>query len=328
MLEKDKYTIDPKGAHPHDAYQQFADDLGGTWDGEELRIKTDWCDIKGYSFEFLDKFIVAVFEMDSDRPVITKHTVLPDDHYITVRLGLGATYKRDGTVKKFNNAGILILNSTQVHDFEFPQGKGNQWVSIRFSLSFFQQFAKRTNFKMKELFENDSPWINYYSQNAEIESRVRAIIKNLDKEKRQHAFFFTKGIEIIELLKTKIEKDAEKHKRNIHPEDLKLMIDLRDNHLSDFTEIPNLTELSDKYGMSVSKLNRLFKSIFDKPILQFYNQQKIEEAHRQIIYTNKSLTEISMDLNFSHVGHLSQAFKNHFGYAPSALKGKNIDYFN
>ncbi|WP_044210736.1 helix-turn-helix transcriptional regulator [Flammeovirga sp. OC4] len=328
MLEKDKYTIDPKGAHPHDSYQQFADELGGTWDGEELVIKTDWCDIKGYSFEFLDKFIVAIFEMDSDRPIISQHTVLPDDHYITIRLGLGATYKRDGTVKKFNNAGILILNSSQVHDFEFPHGQHSQWVSIRFSLSFFQQFVRNPNIKLKDLVENNSPWINYYSINADIESRVRAIIKNVDKEKRKHTFFFTKAMEIIELLKEKIEKDSEKHNRNIHPEDLKLMIDLRDNHLTDFTEIPNLTELSDKYGMSVSKLNRLFKSIFDKPIIQFYNQQKIEEAHRQIIYTNKSLTEISMDLNFSHVGHMSQAFKNHFGYAPSALKGKNIDYFN
>ncbi|MBD0402346.1 helix-turn-helix domain-containing protein [Flammeovirga sp. EKP202] len=54
----------------------------------------------------------------------------------------------------------------------------------------------------------------------------------------------------------------------------------------------------------------------------------LEEAYRQILYTNKSLMETSMDLNFSHVGHLSQSFINHFGYAPSTLKGKNIDYFN
>ncbi|ANQ51170.1 helix-turn-helix transcriptional regulator [Flammeovirga sp. MY04] len=328
MKQKEKYVFDPHGAHPHDAYAQFAKELGGTWDGQELKIKTDWCKIEGYSFEFLNEFIIAILGMESDRPIMTRHSSLSKEKTITIRLGLGATYKSNGTVKKFNNAGILILNSTQIHDFEFPAGEWSQWVSIRFSLNFFRKFAGDKKFKLKELFENDSPWINYYSQNAEIESRVRALIKNLDKENRKHTFFFTKAMEIVELLKGKIENDADKFKSNIHPEDLKLMLELRDTHLSDFTEIPNLTELSDKYGMSVSKLNRLFKSIFDKPILQFYNQQKLEEAHRQIVYTNKSLTEIAIDLNFSHVGHMSSSFKNHFGYAPSALKGKHMDYLS
>ncbi|MBD0402347.1 helix-turn-helix transcriptional regulator [Flammeovirga sp. EKP202] len=327
MKEKEPFIVNSIGEHPHERFQNFADTLGGNWDGEELTIHTDWCKSKINSFEFLNNLIVGVFELESDRPIIFKQTALTDEHYITVRLGIGVTYKRDGSVKKFNNAGILI-NSSQMHDIEFPHGQFTQWVYIRFSLSFFQQFAGDKKNKLIELFENDTPWINYYSLNAEIESRVRAIIKNVDKDKRKHTFFFTKAIEIIQLLKDKIEDDSEKHKKNIHPEDLKVMIDLRENHLADFTEIPNLTELSEKYGMSVSKLNRTFKSVFGKPIVQFYNQQKIEEAHRQIIYTNKSLTEISMDLNFSHVGHLSQTFKNHFGYAPSALKGKNIDYFS
>ncbi|NME71108.1 AraC family transcriptional regulator [Flammeovirga aprica JL-4] len=40
-------------------------------------------------------------------------------------------------------------------------------------------------------------------------------------------------------------------------------------------------------------------------------------------YSDKSLTEIAFDLNFSHIAHMSKVFKKHYGHAPSELRDKN-----
>ncbi|WP_281615935.1 AraC family transcriptional regulator [Flammeovirga sp. SubArs3] len=178
--------------------------------------------------------------------------------------------------------------------------------------------------EITKLVYDKNPWFKYFSLDIEIENLVRAIVFNLDKKRRIPIYFFTKPLEIIGLIREKMEKEVNGFKRNIHEDDLKIMMQLKEQYLSDFTKQPNLSELSFKYGMSISKLNRVFKSIFDKPILQFYNQQKIEEAYRQINRTNKSITEISMDLNFTNVGYMSKMFKQYYGFAPSVLKEKKI----
>lgn len=320
---EDKYTFETSEHTVHGSYEKFAKDLKGTWDGEELNIDTGWCTYRGHSFCFLEEMYVGIFELNSKKPITVKYE--PDDGktYISIRIGFTGSFFSKGDTKKFHNLGVFIYNSSQQFEIELPHGAKYEYVTIRFSVDFFNKFTRENaNSKIKALFQNKTPWFHYLPLDVEIENCVRTIIANVDKDKRRDIYFFSKALDIVGIIQEKLEQESTHIKKNIHPEDLKAMMQLKDEYLSNFTEQPNLSELSDEFGMSISKLNRIFKSIFDQPILQFYKQQKVEEVYRQIIYTDKSLTEISMDLNFSDNAHMSNVFKKYYGYAPSELKDK------
>ncbi|WP_044201113.1 AraC family transcriptional regulator [Flammeovirga sp. OC4] len=321
---EDKYIINSSDADHHKGYEVIAKELGGSWDGEELLINTSWCDIKANSICFLEDMYVDIFSMYAKKPILVKYTPDDEKHYIIVRIGFTGSFFRKEETQKFNNLGVFIYNSSQDFEIEFPVDAQCQWITLRFSLDLFNSFnTPNPDYKLKTLFDDKSPWFQYFSLDVEIENYVRTIIANVDKEKRRHITFFSKAADIMGVIVEKMEKESSLVKSNIHPDDLKAMIQLKDTYLSDFSEQPNLTELSEEYGMSVSKLNRIFKSIFDQPVLQFYNQQKVEEVYRQITFTEKSLTEIAFDLNFSHIAHMSKVFKKHYGHAPSELREKN-----
>ncbi|NLR91452.1 helix-turn-helix transcriptional regulator [Flammeovirga sp. SR4] len=323
QIMEDKYIISTSDIDHHKGYEIIAKELGGTWDGEELNINNSWCQVKANSIRFLGDMFVDIFHLNSKKPIVAQYTPNEEKHYIIVRIGCTGEFYRKGQSTNFNNLGIYIYNSSQEFELEFPNNIDCQWVTIRFSLDLFNSFnSPNPDFKLKTLFDDKSPWLQYFSLDVEIENYVKTIMANVDPSRRRHITFFSKSADIMGAIIEKMENESTRLKTNIHPEDLKAMVRLKNTYLSDFSEQPNLTELSDEYGMSVSKLNRIFKSIFDQPVLQFYNQQKVEEVFRQITYTDKSLTEIAFDLNFSHIAHMSKVFKKYYGYPPSDLRDK------
>ncbi|MBB3697214.1 helix-turn-helix domain-containing protein [Flammeovirga yaeyamensis] len=320
---EEKYILSTTDTNHQSGYEQIAKELGGSWDGEELLINNSWLEVKANSICFLEDMFIDIFNLYSKKPILVKYSPDDEKHFIIVRIGFtGSFYSKEQT-KKFTNLGVFIYNSSQKFELEFPVDAHCQWITLRFSLELFNSFnTPNPDYKLKTLFDNKSPWLQYFSLDVEIENHVKTIIANVEKDKRRHITFFSRSADIMGAIIEKMEKESSKIKTNIHPEDLKAMMQLKDTYLSDFSEQPNLTELSEEYGMSVSKLNRIFKSIFDQPVLQFYNQMKVEEVHRQISYTDKSLTEIAFDLNFSHIAHMSKVFKKYYGFPPSDLRDK------
>ncbi|MBD0404127.1 AraC family transcriptional regulator [Flammeovirga sp. EKP202] len=318
------YIIEGNELVQESSYQKVAKDLKGEWDGENLKIENSWAEVDIHSFNFLDDLYISISTLNFQKPVLFKS--VRQDHeepYFALKIGFTGSFLGDEQKHDFNNLGVFFYNSKQNFEVEYPLNTKCQWLSIVFSLSLYEKFMGKQTSQISKLIHDETPWFQYFPLDVEIENLVNAIIFNLDKKRRRPIHFFTKPLEIIGLIREKMEKEASGFKRNIHEDDLKIMMQLKEQYLSDFTQQPNLSDLSFKYGMSISKLNRVFKSIFDKPILQFYNQQKIEEAYRQINRTNKSMTEISMDLNFTNVGYMSKIFKDAYGFPPSELRNKD-----
>ncbi|MBB3701313.1 helix-turn-helix domain-containing protein [Flammeovirga yaeyamensis] len=316
-----QYIIDGDELAQEASYKKVAKDLKGEWDGEHLKVENSWCEIDAHSFYYLDGMYISISDLLFKKPVLFRSNRQSDDQpYFALKIGFTGTFLSDNESKDFNNLGVFFYNSTQNFEVEYPVDTRCQWVSIIFSKELFERFMGEQTNKITDLVNDTSAWFKYFPLDIEIENLVRALFFNLDKKRRRPIYFFTKPLEIISLIREKMDKEASGFKKNIHEDDLKIMMQLKEQYLSDFTKQPNLSDLSFKYGMSISKLNRVFKSIFDKPILQFYNQQKIEEAYRQINRTNKSITEISMDLNFTNVGYMSKMFKDAYGFPPSELR--------
>ena len=80
------------------------------------------------------------------------------------------------------------------------------------------------------------------------------------------------------------------------------------------------TLISDKLNQEYSSLSRLFSSVEGITIERFILKQKIERVKELIFYNELTLSEISHQMDYSSVAHLSAQFKKETGMTPTAFK--------
>lgn len=78
--------------------------------------------------------------------------------------------------------------------------------------------------------------------------------------------------------------------------------------------------IADKLNLSYAYLSNIFSEVTYTSIEHFIIIQKIELAKQLMINTPFNLTEISIQLNYSSVAHLSTQFKHTTGMTPSAFQ--------
>lgn len=82
-------------------------------------------------------------------------------------------------------------------------------------------------------------------------------------------------------------------------------------------------ELAKKYKVSYSYFSRTFKQMMNMSFKEYVNYLRINEAQRLLLTTNKSITDISMEMGFSSPSHFINVFRQHMGRAPKQYR-KNI----
>jgi AraC-like DNA-binding protein len=78
--------------------------------------------------------------------------------------------------------------------------------------------------------------------------------------------------------------------------------------------------IADKLNLSYAYLSNVFSEVTYTSIENFIIIQKIELAKQLMINTPLNLTEISIQLNYSSVAHLSTQFKHTTGMTPSSFQ--------
>jgi AraC-like DNA-binding protein len=90
--------------------------------------------------------------------------------------------------------------------------------------------------------------------------------------------------------------------------------------IADFQEPKNLAEICKQVGLGRDKLRQLFQQVYGTTPYQYFQEQRLQEAHRLIAQEHFSVMEAGYRVGYSHMGHFSQAFRKQFGYLPKAVK--------
>ena len=93
-------------------------------------------------------------------------------------------------------------------------------------------------------------------------------------------------------------------------------------HHSDtgFEKLNSSDFISEKLGFDYSYLSHLFSSVEGITIEKYIINQKIEKVKELLVYDELTLNEISYQLGYSSVQHLSNQFKKVTGLTPSHFK--------
>ncbi len=118
----------------------------------------------------------------------------------------------------------------------------------------------------------------------------------------------------FELLDDKISKTVERIKN--------LIIDLV--HHQTTTLKTNLSNyLADDLMQDYHTISNLFSEVEGTTIEKYFINQKTEKIKELLIYDELTLNEISFQLHYSSVAHLSNQFKKVTGFSPSYFKQLN-----
>ena len=94
----------------------------------------------------------------------------------------------------------------------------------------------------------------------------------------------------------------------------KVLFTLNDPHFN-----LNVNELAELTSYSYSRLSRIFKKLMGIGIVDYTRKIKMDYAAELLKTTNKSVTEIVIELNYSSISYFNHTFKNIFGMTPSQM---------
>ena len=81
--------------------------------------------------------------------------------------------------------------------------------------------------------------------------------------------------------------------------------------------------ISNELYFNASYLSRLFKKEIGMSIFEYLASVRIDEAKRQLIYTDKKISTIAMDVGYNHFSHFANIFRRLTGLTPKDYRDQN-----
>ncbi|MDB5827572.1 MAG: AraC family transcriptional regulator [Variovorax sp.] len=97
------------------------------------------------------------------------------------------------------------------------------------------------------------------------------------------------------------------------------------NHLEQSLSQPlDLRELASLARLSVSHFSRAFKRSVGMPPHRYLLTRRLAVAAQTIMHSDRTLTEIALDLGFSDQSHFTRMFNRAYGETPGALRRRRL----
>lgn len=205
---------------------------------------------------------------------------------------------------------IIIVNSRNVH---------RQYSSceplVYFNLSI--DNVKIKNYEKNTLSDNVFEHIAMGSKKNKIYSLLRKFESDAKKKESYYLHVYSIAYEvlneIIETLPSVTQKGEEKIKS---PLVKKIQEYILENYKRDVT----LEEMSKQFFVSKSQLSHCFKTEFGVSPIKYLITKRLDQAKILLLTTEKSITEISIEVGFSDSNYFSYYFSKENGVSPTEFR--------
>jgi len=84
-----------------------------------------------------------------------------------------------------------------------------------------------------------------------------------------------------------------------------------------------VSEYSEMLQVSTTHLNKLLKKYFGKSCSQIIKERLVVEVKKGLLFSDKSISEISNELGFSELPNFTRFCHQHLGKSPKAFRFQN-----
>ena len=87
-----------------------------------------------------------------------------------------------------------------------------------------------------------------------------------------------------------------------------------------YRQQPTVAALAGQLGITPTQLNRACRQVLGHPALEVLHGRLLQQAQRELAYTNLSIKQIGIELGFSDAAYFTRFFSRHGGRTPSGWR--------
>lgn len=214
-----------------------------------------------------------------------------------------------------------LYNTYSKQSFLLKKNERIRWMAVYFPIEEWINFNGSRWPELNEQLSSQEPWIIFESLTPEMTKVLKDAFEIQNRKEGRTSLTIAKGIELLALFFIQINRRSRQLENIGIPDvELKLMFKLKKELVQDLANTPDLKELSAQFNINETKLRANFKKVFGMPPYQFVLQEKLNEAHRLLTNTDRSITDIALSLGFTDNSHFTRRFKKAFNYLPKDVK--------
>ncbi|MGI6007635.1 MAG: AraC family transcriptional regulator, partial [Ruminococcus sp.] len=103
-----------------------------------------------------------------------------------------------------------------------------------------------------------------------------------------------------------------------------LLHDIKQYIDENYAEKLSIPQISEKFFISQSYLSHLFKKKLGFSPMQYIARRRIGEAQSMLVLSDKSVTDIAIEVGFDNLSHFNVQFKKYVGLSPMTYRKKYI----
>lgn len=217
--------------------------------------------------------------------------------------------------------GASLFNTYSPQFIKLEKEKKIKWLAIHIPIDKWLDFTNSRWKALNEIIENNKPWILFETMTPQFSKILKDIFALNQTDLGRKALIVSKSIEIVTLFLMQLQnRSQDEESLGIPDMDLNKLFAIRELLNQSITDPPDMPTLSKTFAMSEAKLRSNFKKVFGMPPYQYVLRERLNEAHRLLTSTDRSLTDIGLSMGFNDQSHFTKSFKSTFDYLPSSLR--------
>lgn len=228
------------------------------------------------------------------------------------------TVKTEAEIYKVSKGEVLFINSNIPHStIEISANFSGKLVQFRMpsltqgNLGYLYKFFNNSGTSAFLFTDSDDAKI--------IAESIEEIFREKDKKGASTEYFITsKMYMILSLLyKNNLFEDTEKLIKN--KKDIERLLPVLEYIDTHYSESINIGDLSNILNLNEYYFCRIFKKIMGSTTTDYINFVRTNYA-RKLLFTKKTILEISLETGFSSLSYFNRTFKKYFQYPPTIYK--------
>ena len=274
------------------------------------------------AYSIIPDFEFLVVQSNFNKAITVDRTPdgMPDYYHINIM-------KEGKAIQDYNNErqymeagtpkGIFLYNGLFPLKSNFPANHPLRSISLKISKKALQHIIPEAIDIFDSLFEDDEPK-GYHAHLTTEMDRILTDLLSYDKSEFGRTLMVTsKALELFFILIHFVENLMVNNDfHGLHSDDYKRLMLIKEEIINNVETKISMDELAEKYAVSVSKLQRDFKTLFSSSVYQFYTHAKMDEAYRRLKTGQYTVMEVGYDLGYQSVSKFSAMFKKVKGVNP------------
>ncbi|MBS2100506.1 helix-turn-helix domain-containing protein [Carboxylicivirga linearis] len=286
------------------------------------RGNSEW---KITAYSYFPEFEFMVVQGNYDYNIVIDRTPdeIPDYYHINI-------VKEGKVVQDYNNEqqlmeagspqGIFIYNGLFPLKSEFHANHQHQSVSFKLYRKGLQELMPEAVDIFDKLFENDEAKGYHLHLTTEMDRLLFDLLHYDNSDSGRILLVHAKAFELFTTLMQSVQKLLNKDElHGLHVDDYNRLMIIKDKVIQSVESKINLEDLANEFAVSVSKLQRDFKALFNCSVYQFYTHAKMDEAYRRLKTGQYTVMEVGFDMGYNSVSKFSLMFKKVKGVNPKEV---------